>query len=168
MIDEAFEQVRDLSVDLRPLLLDDFGLVTSLRSYVDGHAQRTGVSTSFRTRLLDAGDRFSRELEITCFRIVQEALTNVARHARAKQVSVRLSQKGHTLRAHIRDDGVGFDVGDLQERGAATLGLRGMQERAQALGGRIKIVSARSKGTQVSVSLPIEKPKTQEDGREKT
>jgi PAS domain S-box-containing protein len=157
LLDEALEQVRDLSVDLRPLLLDDLGLVTALRWFIDHQMQRTGVRVQFTTDSLDPDLRFSTELETACFRIAQEALTNVARHARANTVTVRLSRNRDYLILLVEDDGVGFDIEALQGRALAntTLGLRGMQERAHAVGGRVKIDSATDKGTQVFVELPI-------------
>jgi PAS domain S-box-containing protein len=160
MLDDALEQVRDLSVDLRPLLLDDLGLVTALRWFVDHQAKRRNVRAEFTTDSLDPDLRFAAELETACFRIAQEALTNVARHARAKTVTVRLSRNRNYLILLIEDDGVGFDIDALQRHGPAnaTLGLRGMQERAHAVGGRIKIDSATDKGTQVFVELPIAMP----------
>jgi len=160
MIDEALEQVRDLSVDLRPLLLDDLGLVTALRWFVDQQAQRTGVGVEFTSDSLDPDLRFSSELEIACFRIAQEALTNIARHARAKAVTVRLSRSRDYLILLVEDDGVGFDMEALQghAQASATLGLRGMQERAHAVGGRVKIDSTTNRGTQVFVELPIAMP----------
>jgi PAS domain S-box-containing protein len=173
MLDEALEQVRDLSVDLRPLLLDDLGLVTALRWFVDHQAQRTGVPAEFTSDSLDPDLRFSSELETACFRIAQEALTNVARHARAKTVIVRLSRNRDYLILLVEDDGVGFDIEALkgQVLANATLGLRGMQERAHAVGGRVKIDSATDKGTQVFVELPIamrngKRPKLREPVRD--
>jgi PAS domain S-box-containing protein len=160
MLDEALEQVRDLSVDLRPLLLDDLGLVTALRWFVDHQAQRTGVRAEFISESLDPDLRFSSVLEIACFRIAQEALTNVARHARAKTVTVRLSRNRDSLILLVEDDGAGFEIKTLQghAQAKATLGLRGMEERAHAVGGRVRIDSATDRGTQVFVELPITMP----------
>jgi len=160
MLDEALEQVRDLSVDLRPLLLDDLGLVTALHWYVDHQAQLTGVHAKFTTDSLDSDLRFSADLETACFRIAQEALTNVTRHAHAKLVTVRLLRNRDYLILLIEDDGVGFDIEGLRRHAlaSATLGLQGMEERAHAVGGRIKIDSAADKGTQVFVELPIAMP----------
>ncbi len=160
MLDEALEQVRDLSVDLRPLLLDDLGLVTALHWYVDHQAQLTGVHAKFTSDSLDSDLRFSADLETACFRIAQEALTNVTRHAHAKLVTVRLSRNRDYLILLIEDDGVGFDIEGLRRHAlaSATLGLQGMEERAHAVGGRIKIDSAADKGTQVFVELPIAMP----------
>jgi PAS domain S-box-containing protein len=161
MLDEALEQVRDLSVDLRPPLLDDLGLVTALRWYIDRQTQRTGVPTSFTCDTVDPDLRLSSEIEIACFRIAQEALTNVVRHAQAKLVTVRLSQDGTHLHLVIKDDGVGFDLEArrTQSLTSGTLGLDGMEQRAHAVGGLISIDSADGKGTALSVQLPLEMPK---------
>ena len=105
----------------------------------------------------DPNERFSREVETACFRITQEALTNVARHARAKTVLLRLRKKANVLILLIKDDGVGFDPQALRKRAprAATLGLLGMQERAHAAGGQVEISSAISKGTEIRLELPL-------------
>ena len=143
VIDEAVDQVRDLSVDLRPLLLDDFGLPVALRWYLDRQTKHCAIATEFTTHSLCEDDRFSSELETACFRIVQEAVTNVVRHARATHILVTLERNGSDLVLGITDNG------------AATLGLRGMEERVQALGGLMTINSARSLGTEISARFPI-------------
>ena len=154
VIDEAVDQVRDLSVDLRPLLLDDFGLVVASRWYLGRQAKRCGINTVFNTRSLTEDDRFSSELETACFRIVQEAVTNIVRHAKANQISALLERNNGELSLSISDDGVGFDLGVLRSS-AATLGLRGMEERVQALGGTITIDSAPAMGTTICARFPV-------------
>jgi PAS domain S-box-containing protein len=156
-VDEALRLVRDLSVDLRPPLLDDFGLVTALRWYVDRYASRTGIVADVSVGLMDPNERFSRELETACFRIAQEALTNVVRHSRAKRVGVRVGKEANLLTLLVKDDGIGFDPHALQKRAprAATLGLLGMQERAHAAGGALEIHSQISKGTEILLKLPF-------------
>ena len=158
-VDEALRLVRDLSVDLRPPLLDDLGLVTALRWYVDRYAKRTGVVADVVVEMQDPNERFSRELETACFRIAQEALTNVARHARANCVLVRLVKEEHCLFLSVKDNGVGFNPETLRKRAprAATLGLLGMTERAHAAGGTIEIDSRASKGrgTELRLKLPL-------------
>src|SRR5689334_1444392 len=156
-VDEALRLVRDLSVDLRPPLLDDLGLVTALEWYVDRYAKRTRVAAEVLIDLKDPNERFSREVETACFRIAQEALTNVARHARANSVWLRLRKKSNVLYLLVKDDGVGFDPQALRKRAprAATLGLLGMQERAHAAGGHVEIISAISKGTEIRLELPL-------------
>ena len=156
-VDEALRLVRDLSVDLRPPLLDDLGLVTALRWYVDRYAKRTGIAAEVKVKLPDQNARFSRELETACFRIAQEALTNVVRHARATGVSLRLTKDEDLLVLSVKDNGVGFDPEALRRRAprAVTLGLLGMQERAHAAGGDVEIVSEVSKGTEIRLKLPF-------------
>ncbi len=163
VIDEAVDQVRDLSVDLRPLVLDDFGLVVALRWYLDRQSKHCGIPASFVTRTLSEDDRFASELETACFRIVQEAVTNVVRHARASHVSVMLERSGSDLILLVVDDGDGFDV-KLRRSGTAataTLGLRGMEERVQAVGGTISIESAPTLGTEICARLPIRRAQNQ-------
>ena len=157
-VDEALRLVRDLSVDLRPPLLDDLGLATALCWYVDRYSQRVGVATEIQIDLPNQNERFSRELETACFRIAQEALTNVVRHARATLVSLRLTRNETELEMEIKDDGVGFDPAALRRRAprVATLGLLGMQERAHATGGEVEIHSAVSKGTTIRFTAPLE------------
>ena len=156
-VDEALRLVRDLSVDLRPPLLDDLGLVTALRWYVDRYAKRTGIVAEVIIDLTDPNERFSRELETACFRIAQEALTNVVRHARARDVSVTLRKEDAILVLSVKDDGIGFDHEALRKRAprAATLGLLGMQERAHAAGGVVEVHSRISKGTEIRLKLPL-------------
>jgi PAS domain S-box-containing protein len=157
VIDEAVDQVRDLSVDLRPSLLDDFGLVTAVRWYLDRQSRSSGLSAELVMRSLTEDDRFSSELETACFRIVQEAVTNVVRHACASNISVVLERTGRDLVVWISDNGNGFDL-RVTRSAAATLGLRGMEERVQAFGGSITITSTPEIGTQVCAHFPIPYP----------
>lgn len=158
-VDEALRLVRDLSIDLRPPVLDDLGLVSALRWYVDRYSRRTGLDVEIIIELRDHNQRFSRELETACFRIAQEALTNIARHARANRPVVQLAIEDEELVLKVRDDGVGFDTESLRKRAShfVTLGLVGMQERAHAAGGTIDINSAVSRGTEIRFSVPLER-----------
>ncbi len=157
-VDEALRLVRDLSVDLRPPVLDDLGLATAIRWYVDRYTRRTGLNVAVVIDLPDENERFSRELETACFRIAQEALTNVVRHANAHQVLVQLEKEGNVLFLTIKDDGVGFDFESLRHREprATTLGLVSMHERAHAAGGIISIDSKPRQGTEIRLSIPLE------------
>ena len=157
LVDGALELVRSLSFELRPSLLDDLGLVTALRWYADQFAQRTGINAKSSTNLPGDQPRFRPELEIVCFRIVQEALTNVARHAAAKNVSISLRAVDHQITLSIKDDGIGFS--ELPPRAGASamrLGLMGMRERALVLGGILEIKSGPDLGTEIRASFPIE------------
>jgi PAS domain S-box-containing protein len=157
-VDEALRLVRDLSIDLRPPVLDDFGLVTALCWYVDRYTKRTGLEVDVDIELPNQYQRFSRDLETACFRIAQEALTNIVRHAHASRVLLQLVNDGNFLLLSIKDNGVGFDMERLRKRAprAATLGLISMQERAHGAGGTIEIESALSKGTEIRFSVNLE------------
>jgi PAS domain S-box-containing protein len=151
----AIQQVRSLSLELRPAMLDHLGLPATLRWFLDRQAQRGGFRVTFTDKI---SSNIDITLATTCFRIAQEALTNVVRHACATEVTVDLQQSGNTLQLTIEDDGVGFDAAAAQKQVPAgtALGLLGMQERVQIQGGSISIESSPDNGTRVQVRFPIE------------
>jgi signal transduction histidine kinase len=155
IVERALQQVRSLSVELRPSLLDDLGLVPALRWYIDRQAQRAGLVANFVADSLAA--RLPAELETACFRVAQEALTNVLRYAQARRLEVELRRHEAELELVIRDDGVGFDVPAALARatGGASLGLLGMQERALLVGGQLEIESRLGQGTEIRASFPL-------------
>lgn len=159
-VDEAMGRIRELSLELRPSLLDDLGLAAALRWYVDRYAQRTGIVAEVLDGFEDNG-RLARDLETACFRIAQEALTNVARHAQANRVSVQLEYGTEKLFLTITDNGIGFNAKDMLTiaSSASSLGLRGMKERALAVQGNIEIESAPRVGTRVRASFPLNRKK---------
>ena len=152
MIKNMFEQVRTLTFELRPSVLDDFGLVEAVRNLVRRHGERAGVRVSFTAKPNDA--RAPAEIETACFRIVQEALRNVARHSRARHVQVTLTAQDFALEVTVTDDGVGFNV----ERQPSGVGLMGMSERAELVGGNFGIESAPDAGTTVRARFPLPQP----------
>jgi signal transduction histidine kinase len=152
-IEKTIEQVQTLAFELRPSTLDEFGLVGALRLLVTRHGERAGVRASFTATPTDA--RAPGEVETASFRIVQEALSNVARHARARYVEVTLTTQDVALEVTVRDDGVGFNV----ERLRSGLGLVGMGERAELAGGRLDIESAPAAGTTLRARFPLPSPK---------
>jgi PAS domain S-box-containing protein len=155
-VDQAMERVRDIALDLRPSVLDDLGLSAALRWYVDRFARATRVQAHLA---IDAVPHLEPELETACFRVAQEALTNVARHARARHVWLGLRlEDGLELR--VRDDGSGFDPGAARERaiGGASMGLLGMQERVALVGGEYELRSAPGQGTEVRACFPVGEP----------
>jgi signal transduction histidine kinase/CheY-like chemotaxis protein len=162
-VDGTLDQVRNLSLDLRPSMLDDLGLGPALRWYLDRQARRGGFGAQLAVDLFP--EPLATELETTCFRVVQEGLTNVVRHARARHVRVEVQQQGSELHLVVRDDGVGFDVAAARSRAAqgASLGLLGMHERVALLGGQIDIVSQPGQGTEIRIRLPVIVPATSED-----
>lgn len=154
LVDKVLTNVRAITVELRPTLLDDMGVVPTLRWYLARFAERTGIKVQ-----LDAPElpvRLRPETETAIYRVVQEALTNIARHAQAHQVQVQLACAGATVTASVEDDGLGFDVGAWSERPSEqqTLGLTGMQERAMLLDGRVEIRSQPGQGTRIEIELP--------------
>lgn len=157
VIEDALRQVRDLSFELRPSLLDDLGLAAALRWFAEHHSSRTGIATEVIDELPES-NRIHRAVETACFRIAQEALTNVARHSGATQAFITLKLEAKLfLRMTITDNGRGFSPSGPAPNGRAplALGLRGIEERALAVGGRVKISSAPGNGTEVSLLVPI-------------
>lgn len=155
LVDGAIGRMRDLAQDLRPPLLDEFGLDASLSWYVEREAKRAGLT--FRLALAHLEQRPPAAVETTCFRVAQEALTNVIRHAQARAVEVELSQANSTLQLVVRDDGRGFDVLAARRRAAhgGSQGLLSMQERVALAGGDLEIDSAPGRGTSIRVRLPL-------------
>jgi signal transduction histidine kinase len=155
IIDRTIHQIRNLSLDLRPSLLDDLGVVSALRWYVDRQAQRAGFEASFTAH--PTSMRFSPTLETTCFRVVQEALTNVVRHSKADRVSVSIEHTQDSLEIHVFDNGIGFDLAEVQAEQPVgeSLGLLGMKERVELVGGSLEINSSRLSGTHICAVLPV-------------
>lgn len=155
-VDDAVKRVRELALELRPSLLDDLGLASALRWYVDRFALRTGINAQV-VGDIQRTHHIPHEIETAAFRIVQEALTNVARHSFATRVSVDISQRNGELHLEIADNGIGFDSDTiLNGKSTATaLGLRGMQERALAVNGDINISSQPRAGTHILLAVPL-------------
>jgi two-component system sensor histidine kinase UhpB len=155
LVDQAIEKVRSLALDLRPAMLDDLGLVAAIRWLLKRLAERAGFEARLAAEGL--GERLPTTIETCSFRLVQEALTNVARHAEAESVDVELGTVDGELRIVVHDDGRGFDVSAARRHAAhgKSLGLLSMQERVTLAGGRLEISSAIGKGTTVDVHLPL-------------
>jgi len=143
--------VRRLAVELRPSVLDDFGLVAALERLTETFAEQTGMAVQFE-ELLPPGERLPSEVETALYRIVQESLTNVVKHAQATTVSIVLARKADSVSLVVEDDGVGFDPGSPREGG---IGLVGMQERVALLGGRLSIESHPGAGTTFQAEVPL-------------
>jgi PAS domain S-box-containing protein len=148
MVGQVAEEVERISRNLRPGVLDELGLVAVLRTAAAEFAERTRVSLKLAYVALPA--RLSAGIELSLYRIFQEALRNVERHARARHVTVRLRQQGAFVRLVIKDDGVGFDA-----KGTTGLGMLGMHERARYVDGVLTVTSKRSGGTEVDVRIPV-------------
>jgi len=152
ILERLLGQVRQISLNLRPSTLDDLGLVPALRSLLDEQGRRASVAVRFSAKNMP--ENLDPEIQTTCFRIAQEAITNAVRHARATQIRVELSQENGNLRLQIRDNGTGFDAESAQAQ-TIGLGLVGMKERAALVGGRTRIIASRGKGATVDVTLPL-------------
>jgi signal transduction histidine kinase len=146
----ALQDVRRLAVELRPKVLDDFGLVPALERLSESFSEQTGIRVDFRSALGD--ERLPSELETALYRLVQESLTNVVKHAHARRVSVSLSRKHASVAAVIEDDGAGFEPSATAE---GSLGLIGMRERLGLLGGRLAIESSGGVGTTLVAEVPL-------------
>jgi signal transduction histidine kinase len=154
-------QVRDLSLNLRPTMLDDFGLLPALLWLFERYTAQTGVTVAFHHEGLER--RFSPEGETAAYRIVQEALTNVARHAGVEEAEVQISLDGKTLRLQIVDQGAGFGARP-ELAGAVSCGLSGMKQRAALLGGKLHIVTAPGAGTRLNAEWPEDEREGERDG----
>jgi signal transduction histidine kinase len=151
-VSELIAKVQDMSLDLRPSMLDDQGLLPTLLWHFDRYTHQTDIQVEFEYSGLE--NRFPPELETAAYRIVQEALTNVARHAKTKSVFVDLFVNQEKFDIQIWDEGIGFDVNSSLKTGEA-LGLTGMLERAVLLGGKLTIDSDIGKGTKVYATFPL-------------
>ncbi len=153
LLDRVEEQLRQLSHELRPTMLDDLGLVTALEVLAEGVAARTGMSVTVDG---PRDERFARPVETVLYRVAQEALTNVARHARARRAWVRVARAGARVCCAIRDDGVGFDVAAVMERGSPQgIGLIGIRERLARVGGTLRVTSSPGSGTELCATAHL-------------
>jgi len=152
LLDLIEGQLRQLSHELRPTILDDWGLLPALKFLAEGVTARTGLFIKVEG---ESAPSLSPLLATTLYRIVQEALTNVTRHAKATQVKVTIQHELQTLRCSIKDNGIGFDVSSLSARtGERGLGLIGIRERLNSLGGSPSLVSTPGQGTELVITIP--------------
>lgn len=151
----TIERVRQLSLNLRPLQLDDLGLAAALRSHLDRQAGLARLAPHIEIEVGPA--KIAAEVETACFRVAQEAINNIVRHAAAGSIWLRLFVSGERLALSVRDDGRGFDVAAAQRRAAAgeSLGVVSMEERVALVGGSLQIHSAPGQGTVVVASFPL-------------
>ncbi len=154
---QTITAMRQLSMDLRPTMLDELGLIPTLRWYVQNFSKRLGINSQFQAIGLE--EKLPPQIETAFYRIVQEALNNISKHAEANQVEISLEQRNSTIYASIIDNGKGFDLDkvlypDSPERG---FGIIGMQERISLLGGKIDIESRLGFGTRIHIEVPNQK-----------
>ncbi len=151
--DRTLATVRDLSQLLHPAMLDDLGLPDTADWYLRGFSRRTGIASELKIAHLDA--RLPREVELCSYRVIQEAVTNVAKHAEARRCRVEIVKHEAVLHLSVEDDGCGFDLGPARTADGRGLGLVGLRERVASLGGHLRIESHRGAGTRLTVELPL-------------
>jgi PAS domain S-box-containing protein len=154
LVDEVDESVSEIALDLRPSMLDDLGLLPTLRWYVNRFTRRTNIEVEMNVSGLE--ERLPQELATTLYRVSQEALTNISKHAQADKIIITLEFQELSITLNIEDDGRGFDVekATTQEVQVKNLGLLGMAERVSALEGFLEIQSQPEQGTRLSIEIP--------------
>jgi len=158
IIDDLIARVRRISLDLRPPLLDEVGLVSALRAYLQSQATVSGLAIELHAPEAhdEASFRLPADYEIACFRVVQESITNALRHAAARRIDVRVARSGSRVSLSIQDDGRGFDPLTLDEAAArGHLGVLGMRERIRARGGQFSLTSTPGLGTVIQIELDV-------------
>jgi signal transduction histidine kinase len=157
LVSSLMKQIRELSLKLSPSMLGDMGLLPTLLWHFDQYKTQTGIQVRFSQSGLER--RFSSEIEITVYRIIQETLTNVARYAKVDNVDVTVSADEEALHLQVKDLGCGFDLQKTFQR--KTFGLTSMKERAFLVGGQLTIKTAPGTGTEVLVVIPVSGKKTE-------
>ncbi len=145
------QDIRNLSVELRPAALDDFGLEAAFRSHFKRMEQSYGLAIEYESRLADK--RYESEIETVVYRVCQEAVLNALKYAQVDTVKVSLTEKDGVLRLLVEDEGIGFNQGD--EPSGTGLGLFGMQERAELVGGTFNVDSGIGRGTRILLQVPV-------------
>jgi len=150
VVDQTIEGIRRIIAKLSPLVLEELGLIAAIRKEAKDFTKRTGVRT--RVAVSDDVGRLSNQTETAIYRVIQEALHNVAKHAQAHNVTIQMARNADLLSISIQDDGVGITQAPVLGR---NFGLSGMTERVAMLGGTAKVVSAKTKGTRIEVKVPV-------------
>ena len=154
-IRSLIDEVRRLAWNVRPSILDDYGLDRALARYVEETAQRCDFSMDYQCVASDKNARMPLEVEVTLYRITQESVTNIIRHAEATQVSIILLCQAHEVSLVVEDNGRGFDLASVEHGPVPSLGLIGMKERAALVGGEVILDSQPGKGTTLRVRIPL-------------
>jgi signal transduction histidine kinase len=150
VVDQTIDGIRRIIAKLSPLVLEELGLIAAVRKEAKDFTKRTGVRT--RVAVSENVGRLSNQTETAVYRVVQEALHNVAKHAKAKNVTLQMAREDNAISLTIQDDGVGITAGPVVGR---NFGLAGMQERIAMLGGTAKLASSKNKGTRIEVKVPV-------------
>lgn len=146
---DSLKEVRKIIYDLRPSTLDDLGLIPAVSRYITNFVNETGIDVNFI--VLSENKRLNSEVEITCYRVIQEALTNIFKHSKAQNAVVKLEFSERYISIFVKDNGLGFDTNNI----SSGYGLMGMRERVQILNGKFEVSSTPNVGTQIYVSIPL-------------
>ena len=155
-IRQTIAEVRELAWGMRPSILDDYGLDSALARHIQDVSKHSGLNIDYHFSSSPGLDRLPGRIEISLFRITQEAITNIQRHAKASHASVVVLRQRHEITLLVEDDGQGFDASMLSEKGDKCLGLLGMRERVALLGGSVVIETIPGEGTTIRAKIPIE------------
>jgi signal transduction histidine kinase len=155
LVRQVMDRIRSMSLQLRPSMLQDLGLIPTLRWYINQYGNRMDADVEFKTKSFES--QITEDLETTLYRFVQEGLTNTARHANAAKITVTLADDSGIIRAIVEDNGVGFDPEGafLIQSSPSGTGLLGIRERVAALGGRVDIETAVGQGTKLIAVIPL-------------
>ena len=154
-IDELMNAIEDLSLRLRPAILDDLGIEQAVKWHIGRFEKQTGIRVTLDYDI-PKGKRYPTNTEITLYRVFEECLTNASRHAKATQVHVKIKEKEQSLYLQIEDNGVGIDAAQLENNNLSGSGLPGMRERVEALQGKFDLQTAEKQGTTITIQLPIQ------------
>lgn len=154
-IRQLAEEIHRLARGMRPSILDDYGLDSALASYLDEISRKSGIAIDYQSHFPSEAPRLPDRLEVTLYRIVQEAITNVLRHARATRASVVILRQQDDVMILVEDDGCGFDPAASEPQAESRLGLTGIKERAALFGGVCTVESEPGRGTTVRVKIPL-------------
>lgn len=170
LVRESLKELRDIIFDLRPMSLDDLGLLPTLQSYVSKFNSDFGINVTFEHNL--NGTHIDSTVEVAIFRIIQEALTNIKKHAKVKSANIKLLIIGETLKISIKDKGVGFVYDrrltkEIYSNGSSGYGIYGMRQRAEILKGKLVINSKQGEGTEIIFEIPVKSLKLKDDADEK-
>ncbi len=155
LIDKTIDQVRNLSLNLRPSLLDDLGLSPSLKWYIEKGKNRSNLNIEY---IFDFDqEKINKDLAIVIFRIIQESIINIIKHAQAKNVFLEVKEEEKNIIINIKDDGIGFDAENIWEKvkEGRALGILGIKERVELFNGKMELKSKRGEGTEIRVVLPF-------------
>ena len=156
IVRKSLKDIRKIIYDLRPMSLDDLGLIPTIKRYTDNFADETGIHVEFL--VLNEHQNINSIIEVACFRIIQEALNNISKHSKAQNVLIKIDQTPEKLYIVIKDNGIGFEADKLKGRTEENgFGIIGMKERAELLNGKLDIISAPGEGTKIILTIPLER-----------